>query len=158
MSLHKRLVVLAPHDGRSLTAFGNRITYKVTGDETGGQFAMVEFEVPPGPGVGTPLHHHPFDELFYILAGTITFVLGDETVSAQPGSFVYVPGGTVHRYTNEEAVPARYLGMVAPAGFEKFAIELADLVASAPAHAPSADDLLALNRRYGIVTVEPGPE
>ncbi len=119
---------------------------------------MVEFEVPTGPGVGTPLHHHPFDQVFYILAGTITFVLGDKTVSAPSGSFVYVPGGTIYRYVHEELVPARYLGMVVPAGFERFAVDLAAPVSSAPARPPSADNLLALNRKYGIVTVEPGPE
>ncbi len=96
----KRAVVLGPGQGTPITVFGNKITYKVTGDDTAGGFAVVEFEVPPGPGVGTPLHHHPFDEVFYILAGTITFVLGDKTVSAPPGSFVYVPGGTIHRYVN----------------------------------------------------------
>ena len=79
-------------------------------------------------------------------------------MSARQGSFLYVPGGTVHRYANEEPEPARYLGLVAPAGFEKFAVDVAALVSSEPARTPSADDLWALNREYGIVTLEPGPE
>ncbi len=41
----KRAAALGPDQGRIIAAFGNKITYKVTGDDTAGGFAVVEFEV-----------------------------------------------------------------------------------------------------------------
>jgi mannose-6-phosphate isomerase-like protein (cupin superfamily) len=53
-----------------------------------------------GPGAGPRLHRHPYDETWVVVAGTITFVAGDETFVAEPGDIVVVPPETPHKFTN----------------------------------------------------------
>jgi hypothetical protein len=41
---------------------------------------------------GPPLHHHDFDETFYVMEGELTFQLGDELFSAKAGELAFAPG------------------------------------------------------------------
>jgi mannose-6-phosphate isomerase-like protein (cupin superfamily) len=91
-----RPIVLSPEDRpRSLNVLGEQITVLAAADQTGGP----EIFFPSGPvGSGPPPHHHGWDEAFYVLRGDVTFVVGDESRLAGPGSCVYVPGGTLHLF------------------------------------------------------------
>ena len=69
---------------------------------------------------GPEAHVHPDeDDSFYILEGEITFVLGDEEISAPAGTFVLVPPGVEHTFANRTKAPARILNVHAPAGFDR---------------------------------------
>src|SRR4051812_10715966 len=71
------------------------LTVKASGQETGGAIGFLEGVSPPG--FGAPRHiHHACDELFYILDGEFELAIGDELISATPGTFVFIPRGTVH--------------------------------------------------------------
>ncbi len=63
--------------------------------------------------------HHREDEAFWILEGELTFQVGDETIKASPGSFLYGPRDVPHGYTVDSG-PARMLFLLSPAGFEEF--------------------------------------
>ena len=78
----------------------------------------VEVTVPAG-WAGPPLHHHAFAEAFYVLAGDLTFLLGDERMTRGASSFVHVPGGAIHTLANHSDAPARYLLLCTPGGFER---------------------------------------
>jgi mannose-6-phosphate isomerase-like protein (cupin superfamily) len=67
---------------------------------------------------GPPLHHHDFDEAFYVLEGEMTFQLGDELRTAGPGELIFAPRGSHHTLANLSGAPARYLVVCTPAGFE----------------------------------------
>jgi len=88
-------------------------------EESEGAVGVVESHVPPG-WEGPPLHHHPFDEGFYVLEGELTFQLGEELRSATPGDFVFAPADAVHTFANLSDAPARYLVVVTPGGFERY--------------------------------------
>jgi ethanolamine utilization protein EutQ (cupin superfamily) len=49
----------------------------------------------------------------------LTFQIGDETLKAGPGSFVFGPKGVPHSYRVDTG-PARILFILSPAGFEEF--------------------------------------
>ena len=85
----------------------------------------VEVTAPAG-WAGPPLHHHAFDEAFYVLEGTLTFQLGDEQVRAGRDAFVHVPGGDVHSLANHGSDSARYLLLCTPGGFERRFDEVPD--------------------------------
>jgi mannose-6-phosphate isomerase-like protein (cupin superfamily) len=87
------------------------------GEESGGQISVVETR--PGPGAGPPLHHHDFDETFYVLEGELTFRLGEEMLTVGPGELVHVPRGAVHTFANLSGAPARQVIVCTPAGFER---------------------------------------
>lgn len=63
--------------------------------------------------------HSDEDDAFYILSGTLTFVLGGEEVAAPPGTFVLVPPGVEHGFRNDGAEPVRILNIHSPAGFDR---------------------------------------
>ena len=93
-------------------------TIKATGKQTGGRYALVEVLEPEGEEA--PLHvHHREGEAFWVLEGELTFEVGEKTIKASPGSFLFGPKGIPHRYTVDSG-PARLLFILSPAGFEEF--------------------------------------
>ncbi len=70
--------------------------------------------------------------MFYVLEGVLTMRLGEETHEVQAGSFVCVPPGTVHTFSNPNASPVRFLNMNTPAGFEHYMRELGEAAKSGP--------------------------
>jgi quercetin dioxygenase-like cupin family protein len=99
-------------------------TVLLRGEQTGGEIALVRNTVPAG-WAGPPLHHHAFDETFYVLDGELTFQLGDELAVAGPGALVFAPRGAVHTLANRSGAPASYLLVCTPAGFERYFDRLA---------------------------------
>ena len=98
---------------------------------------IVEISVPPAWD-GPPLHHHDFDEAFYVLEGELTFQLGEELRTAGAGTLTWAPRGSVHTFANLADAPARYLLVCTPGGFERMFVRLAAKRAGA---APDEDAL-----------------
>lgn len=93
---------------------GETSTYFLaTGEQTGEAFSLVDEQAKRGESV--PLHVHREDvESFYVIDGEITFFIGEQPgVRAGAGSFVHVPGGTVHGF-RVESDTARYLILTTP--------------------------------------------
>jgi quercetin dioxygenase-like cupin family protein len=88
------------------------------GADSGRRLAVMD-NVVPALTTGPPLHHHDFDEAFYILAGDATFRLGDELVTRGPGDLVWAPRGAHHCFSNLSDADVRWLLICAPAGFER---------------------------------------
>ena len=59
------------------------------------------------PGQTIPLHVHPGVEMAYVVAGTIRFRMGSETLVKHAGDSTLVPRGTPHAATNVGQEPAR---------------------------------------------------
>jgi|SRR5215218_270557 len=93
-------------------------TVLLRGEETAGEIALVRNTVPAG-WAGPPLHHHAFDETFYVLDGELTFQLGDELAAAGPSALAFVAGDAVHTLANRGNAAASYLLLCTPAGFER---------------------------------------
>lgn len=55
-------------------------------------------EAPPGDGPS--LHSHPYEEIFVIQAGEVTFTVGDATIEATGGQIVIAPAGIPHKFIN----------------------------------------------------------
>ena len=111
-------------EGEARWWLGGLVTVKATGKDTDGRYTLVEVLEPEGE---QPLHvHHREDEGFWVLEGELTFEVGDETIKASPGSFVFGPKDVPHRYTVESG-PARMLFLLSPAGFEEFIYATSEL-------------------------------
>jgi quercetin dioxygenase-like cupin family protein len=95
---------------------------KATADTTNGQLAIVEVTEPPG--AQAPLHvHHAEDETFYVLEGSVTLHVGDETIEARAGDVAFGPRDVPHRY---DVGPdgCRMLFICTPGGFERLVREM----------------------------------
>jgi len=94
-------------------------TVLLRSEQTAGGVAAVENVVPAG-WPGPPLHHHAFDEAFYVVEGELTFQLGDALATAPAGTLAFAPGGVEHTLANLGPAEARYLLLCTPAGFERY--------------------------------------
>jgi mannose-6-phosphate isomerase-like protein (cupin superfamily) len=123
-------------------------TVRLRGEQTAGELALVENTVPAGWG-GPPLHHHAFDETFYVLDGELTFQLGDERVVRRRGELAFAARGAHHTFANLGGTGARMLLICTPAGFERYFQRMAARLAGVD---PPAE---ALEPWPEVVTVGP---
>lgn len=99
---------------------------KATGETTGESFFMSETTIAAGfPGPPPHTHEHLHD-MFYVLEGVLTVRLGEATHELSAGSFVCVPPGIVHTFSNAGAAAVRFLNMQTPSGFERYMRELGE--------------------------------
>jgi quercetin dioxygenase-like cupin family protein len=152
-----------PGEGETLWWIGMLATIKATAEQTGGQYTLVEILAPEG--FASPLHVHHFeDEGFWILEGEMTFYVGDQTIKAQPGSFLFGPKGVPHAFTADSG-PARLLFVLSPGGFEGLIREMgepAEELSIPPAPEAPPDEaemqrMAAIAARYGNEILGPSP-
>ena len=105
------------------------MTIKATAEDTGGSFYLGEVVIEPGFAGPPPHIHERLHDMFYVLDGTLTLRLGDETLELAPGSFACVPPGTVHTFSNRSDQPVRFLNFNTPGGWENYMRDLAGALA-----------------------------
>ncbi len=133
------------------------MTVKATAESTGGAYGLVEAVAPAG--FGPPLHiHHREDEAFWVLEGRLTVRCGEDTFSAGPGSFTFLPRDVPHAFVVEDDAPARILSLCSPGGLERYFVaagrpaERPEL----PAHEPVDVGLLArVGEAFGVEILGP---
>jgi quercetin dioxygenase-like cupin family protein len=115
-----RAFVVGPGEGRSLPGpVGGSALIKARTETTGGSFALIENEIPPGEG--PPLHVHAAeDEMWLVLSGRLRFRADDQLLDAPEGSFVFMPRGTAHCFQNVGDTTAQIVVMFTPGGMERF--------------------------------------
>jgi quercetin dioxygenase-like cupin family protein len=106
-------------EGERIWIVADTMTFKATGESTGGNLMLLENLT--APGGGPPPHVHTGeDEFFYVLDGSFEIRIGDQLHAVGPGGFAYVPRGTVHSFRNTAKTPSRILVGFTPAGMEGF--------------------------------------
>lgn len=139
----------APGEGESFSMMGIQITPKLRAEDTGGAYSMLEQIV--SPVGGTPPHIcHADDKSIYVVEGEFDILLGNETKRAKAGSFVIIPRGTVHDFTNSGASSGKLLVSLTPAGHEKFLRELSQLVQNG---APDPQKMATIAQTYQVEVV-----
>lgn len=138
---------------------GSKVKVLMSGEDTDGQYCMLEFRGPPGRS--TPLHMHDReDETLHLLEGKLQVTLGDQVLIIEPGDTLLLPRHVAHKLTTLGTEDARYIVVCAPAGFEEFVGACATTnEADAVASSPTPADIARLREqapRYGI-TILPTP-
>jgi mannose-6-phosphate isomerase-like protein (cupin superfamily) len=136
--------------GKVVTARGSVMAFKAIAAQTDGDFSLMERTVPPRGRRPLPHRHVNCSEAFWVLAGTITFVLDGREYPGGRDDFLLVPRGASHTFGNDGDEPARLLVMHAPAADAYFA-ELEALWSGATP--PTPEQERALMARHGM---EPG--
>jgi mannose-6-phosphate isomerase-like protein (cupin superfamily) len=120
----RKPIILGPGEGRSYPMGRIDAVFKADGAETGARYSISEWWLDPhtaGPGP----HSHPEDDIFYVLGGTMSVLVGNEWTHASQGSFVLIPGGVMHDFENRGEVRAGVLNFYAPGTFEEHMPEIA---------------------------------
>src|SRR5690606_42105094 len=88
-----------PATGGEVADFGGLgVEWKIDGGDTAGQFSIVHHPI-AARALAAPLHrHHNEDEYSYVLSGTLGALLGDQVVTAGPGTWVFKPRGQWHTF------------------------------------------------------------
>ena len=152
-----------PGEGEAWWWVGLLATIKATKGQTGGRYTLVEILAPDG--YGSVLHvHHQEDEGFWILEGELTFHVGDQTLKAHPGSFLFGPRDIPHSFTVDSG-PARLLFILSPAGFEDLVRDMGEPARSltvppqpeAPPGEAEMRQMAAIAARHGAEILGPPP-
>lgn len=115
---------VAAEEGEARWWLGSLAVLKVTAAQSGGQISILEITEPPG--MEAPLHvHHREDEGFWILDGSATFEIGDVTIEANAGDYLFGPRDIPHRYIVGPA-GCRMLFIMTPGGFEGLVVGMSE--------------------------------
>ena len=126
---------------------GLGIVWKIEGAESDKRFSVVHHPL-ARRALAAPLHRHTReDEYSYVLEGTLGALLGDEVVTAEPGTWVFKPRNQWHTFWNAGDTPCEIIEIISPAGFENFFRELAEVYATGQ---PDIARFADLCQRYAL--------
>ena len=133
-----------------VTVGRDRISFKLTTEQSEGEVAVLDVTIPPGGGPPMLHRHDPF-ELYRVRSGELVIYLEDEggvirRIVVGPGGVVPIGGGLEHTIRNESDVGAEAVVVFSPGEpMEGFARAVGDL--DGP---PRHEELLALAQAHGI--------
>jgi quercetin dioxygenase-like cupin family protein len=94
---------------------GERLVFRQTSRETGGEAVVIETYVKPN-GFVAAAHVHPSqEERFQVLRGSVGFRVGRKKIVAGPGQRLTVPAGTPHKFWNAGEETAHFVCEIRPA-------------------------------------------
>jgi mannose-6-phosphate isomerase-like protein (cupin superfamily) len=100
-------LILGPGEGRRFwTSLANGAVKVESG---AADFSVFESSPPPGLPGPAPHVHHRYDEAWFVVEGTMEFLLGDRLERGAAGAFVLVPRGVRHSFANPGPDRARML-------------------------------------------------
>jgi quercetin dioxygenase-like cupin family protein len=142
--------LIVPSDADDNVSIGGLgINFKIAGENTGGLFSIVEHPLAPR-ALAAPLHRHSKeDECSFVIEGLVGAKLGDDVVTAGPGSYMFKPRNQWHTFWNAGDEPARILEIITPAGFEDYFRELPRYFGGG---IPDMAGLANLAQRFGLET------
>ncbi|MFI5937441.1 cupin domain-containing protein [Actinoplanes sp. NPDC051494] len=145
----RALTVATPGDPATpfVSLVGNTYAMLITGEQTNGQYCLIEMRVPDGGG--PPPHRHDFEEMFTVLEGELEFTFRGEKHLVRAGSTVNIPANAPHNFRNVSGAPARMLCMCTPAGQDEYFLRIGTPVTGWDAPAPrlTADEQAAQRAR-----------
>jgi mannose-6-phosphate isomerase-like protein (cupin superfamily) len=113
------VIVLPRGEGRTYDCGSITAVFKADGAETDARYSVSEWWIEAGGAAVDPHAHEANDELFYVLAGTMTFRVGEREVDAEAGTFLRIPAGVVHGFRNRTGERSGVLNVFIPGAFEE---------------------------------------
>ena len=144
---------------KTVSVVGDRYRFLVTGEQTGGAYAMFDFYVPSQHGPPPHVHHRE-DEVFYILEGEFDFHVAGQTYRLEPGQTIFGKRDIPHSFQCVSPTPGRMIVTVSPAGLEKFFEEVGTELAGPDAEPITAtqvelQNMFAAAPRFGLELLIP---
>jgi quercetin dioxygenase-like cupin family protein len=130
-ALSRKAIILGPGEGRSYPMGRIAAVFKADESESESRYSISEWWLEPhtqGPGP----HSHPKDDIFYVIEGTMSVLVGEAWTHATRGSFILVPGGVTHDFENRSDTRAGVLNLSIPGSFEAHMPDIAQWFAANP--------------------------
>jgi quercetin dioxygenase-like cupin family protein len=142
---------MTTENGRELWFLDTRVSFPVSCDD--GTDSVSVMRQRAAHGHSPPLHvHETEDEVFHVLAGRLSFRLGDELRTVSAGETVLAPSGVPHTFRVESRDGAGWLVVTARGDFERFVRGTSRADGPAP---PDPEALTAAAGAHGIAIVGP---
>jgi quercetin dioxygenase-like cupin family protein len=147
-------------ESTALWVLGGLYEIKVSSEESGGVLTLMEMTMPAG--FGPPPHSHSGGEVVYVLGGTMTYHIGDESVEGTAGSVFSIAPGTLEWFEPTGTEPLHCLVTYTPGGIDEFFREIGEpaMGHTLPPPAASPPDfpaIIAAAARYGMeIKAPPG--
>lgn len=112
-------IILKKDEGRHYQLGAMSAIFKADEEETGSRYCVSEWWLEPhsdGPGAHM---HEDNEELFSVLEGTVSFLVGEKWVDAEKGTFLRIPAKTMHDFANRTATKVGIFNVWIPGGFER---------------------------------------
>src|SRR5437762_3402994 len=135
-----------------MSASGRFSALKLVGHETNESVMLFEETVPVGTKSLSHLHRDS-DEVAWLLAGEITFKIGDEVSVGGPGTCAFFPRNVPHAWKCTGRETGRVLFLYTPAATGGYVEELL----KRPAGSMDDDERNKLRERYRWEVVGPNP-
>lgn len=118
ITTERKPVILGLGQGRGYDCGTMSAVFKVDRPEAGDRYTVSEWWLEPqskGPGAHS---HAENDELFFVIEGQPSILVGDTWYDSPVGSFVMVPATVMHDFENRTDARAGLLNVFVPGGFE----------------------------------------
>src|SRR5262245_59379472 len=110
-------------EGVELHVMGDVVRVILSTDDTGGGMTLVQQRSEPGAGIPPHVNTRE-DETFQVLEGEVEFDIGDHSLTAVPGTVVYVPRNLPHSFRVVGTGPALIQIAMVPGGLERMIKEI----------------------------------
>jgi mannose-6-phosphate isomerase-like protein (cupin superfamily) len=123
-----RAAIVRPEHVPTIKPFGIDVKVLLSSDATGGALSVLLGWHKPGEG--PPDHvHYGQEDIFFIVDGTYELTIGGQTSTVGPGTIVFLPRNTVHRFRNVGEKTASMLDWSLPGGQDHYFRAISELSA-----------------------------
>ena len=123
-----RAAIVRPEHVPTIKPFGIDVKVLLSTEATGGALSVLLGWHKPGEG--PPDHvHYGQEEIFFIVDGTYELTIGGQTSTVGPGTIVFLPRNTVHRFRNVGEKTACMLDWSLPGGQDHYFRAISELAA-----------------------------
>ena len=144
----QRYRFLPPGGGANYKWSNDHSYVKISAEDTGGVYSLIEDNLAAEFELGLHLHRHNA-ESFYILDGSIPFYIDGDWMNAPSGAAIHVPPGVEHA-VDKPGSPAKMLMIIQPSGFDQY---LAELERCTEADFADEAKMKSLAEKYDIINL-----
>src|SRR5262245_3160469 len=136
--------IVKPEQALSIKPFGLDLKVLLASEDTGGAISVLMGYIKPGEGPGDHVHFNQ-EEMFFIVEGTFEIAVGGQTAVAGPGTMVFIPRNTVHRFKNVGDTVGCMLDWTLPGGQDHYFKAVSELAAN---DALIEEKMMKINKRF----------
>ncbi|TCV08169.1 cupin domain [Sphingobacterium alimentarium] len=112
-------LILPEGEGRIYNCGTMTAIFKADENETNEKYSISEWWLEPNSDGAGAHQHEDNDEVFYVLEGTTSILIGDKWIDADKGTFIRIPAKTIHDFANRTDKRTGVLNFFVPGGFER---------------------------------------